>query len=305
MSREILFTLLAVLLIASLCISPSQFFSFSIEGIEHKERVEKAVNDVLALQGATTIPKPPILAGQSFELYINLANLDETRTIKNVEVEVFDPSVFKLTGSSSQTVDLLPLDEKVVSFTLEAPGAEEIANVRITPKISYRVLYGFEALSSYEVVVVNKEEIKRLQQAGKSVSIVSNKILGSGPVKIYMELVGTDVMISGTTATLRVILKNEGSGYLKDERIEAGKLKLVFPSGITLREWNGKMFSCSGSTCENAEPIELFMRESPALIFKIGAPSISEPYKTFKITAKASYTYELRGSTDVTIQPLG
>jgi len=100
------------------------------------------------------------------------------------------------------------------------------------------------------------------------------------------------------------VVKNEGSGYLEGERIEASKLVLEFPDDFTIED-HSETFSCNKSKCVNVDSIELFMRESPALIFKLKAPTISEPYKTFKILASASYTYELRGSIEVAVQPLG
>lgn len=65
------------------------------------------------------------------------------------------------------------------------------------------------------------------------------------------------------------------------------------------------LFKCtSAGMCWNQKSITLLKGDSIPLLFRVsGIRDISEPYRTFQVRADIQYTYELRSSVDITVNP--
>ncbi len=226
--------LLAVLLLSSFCVESLQSqFGINLQNVQAQEKTKREIADVITIADAYTLPKPPVLTSQPFDLFIELESKEKEKIISGY-LELYDTSVFHNQSNVSQTFTLLPTEKRVFDFSFLAPTNEEIANVKLTPRISFRVLYDFSTSSSLDVVAVNLEEVRKAQQAGESLSFVSNKVLGSGPVKIDISLVGSDYVLAGYPFLLQLKLLNEGRGMLKGNEIKKGKLKLIIPDGFEI-----------------------------------------------------------------------
>jgi hypothetical protein len=222
--------LIPVILVLALVLVLSGCISNDPVNVEQKETKDLA--DVVTIAKIETLPAAPVYNDRTFKLYVTLKNNDKGKTVNYVDVGVFDSSVFTLLSGDTRYVgDILPQGEKVVSFDLKAPSYEKLAGVETDGTISFRVTYYFESVSAYDVSVVDENEIEKQAQAGSSIHILSNKIIGSGPVRIYPQLVGSDkgYLINGTTGSISITLKNEGSGIVRDSKIETGKLSVEFP----------------------------------------------------------------------------
>ena len=277
-SHAIILLFLILLVSSSLCIDIINISGIEFQNVQTTEKTEKKTSDVIVIQRVETIPKPPVLPDDSVELYITLANNDEQETIKG-SVELFDYSIFIPLDATKKDFTLLPLAEKVIKFSLKAPSAEQIANVKVTPRVSFRVNYTFTGVTTYEIVVVNYEEIKKYQQAGKTLNLVTNKIIGSGPIKIDTELVGSDFILAERSGTLKFTIRNEGTGDLKGNKIEKDKMQITFPKGIRVapppRATTTTTLPEKGTSCSN--PIDLGSVSKSASISKtVSIP----PYKT-------------------------
>ena len=224
MKKLAILILVAVVVLASGCTSSTP--------VKADEKTKKEIADVVAIGDIRTLPSSPIYTGRTFRMYITVKNLDKEKTINNVNVEIFDPSIFRPASSSKYVGDILPLGEKVVDFDLTAPEASVIANVETESAINFRVTYDFESVATYDVIVVSEDEIEKQMKAGTSIYLLSNKIIGSGPLRIYPELLGSEkgYMISGNSALLGITLKNEGSGIVQNNRVETGMLSVEFPA---------------------------------------------------------------------------
>ena len=309
-TSSILLILLIVFLVSG-CVEDFGDFGFNsdFEGVQTQEKTAEETADILVIQDITTIPKSPIPPDQDFELMFTIKNLDDHKTVKNIEINLFDPSIF----GESKTVNipsLLPLGQKIITFSLRTPSAEEIANVKVTPTVSFNVKYDFTGTTTYDVVVVDMKEIEKQQKAGKKITPTINKIIGSGPIKIYPELIGTDIILAGKTGNIKFLIKNEGRGDLEENKIAPNKLTINFER---LVDGGGDVTEVpdgfnEGAISKNNEEIELYQGESSPLIFKVEASSGSElrgaPYKTFNIKADVDYTYELRGEMEITVEPI-
>lgn len=199
--------------------------------VKAEEKTQKEIADVLAIGEVRTLPSSPVYTGKNFKLYITVKNLDGEKTVNGVNVEIFDPSVFRAASGSKYVGDILPMGEKMVDFDIIAPDSDFIADVETEGTINFRVTYDFESVATYDVLVVSENEIEKQMKAGTSVYLLSNKIIGSGPVRIYPELTGSEkgYMLAGGAALIGITLKNEGSGILQNNRIETGRLSIDFP----------------------------------------------------------------------------
>lgn len=275
--------------------------------VVEEKKVEEAT-DILKIENIETIPKPPIFSGDSFTLYFIIRNSDKEKTIKDIKISVFDPSVFKIEKEEEKCTNatpcsLLPLDQKIIEFQLRAPKKEDIASVEITPKVSFKVGFSMEATTLYDVVVINLEELTRYQEGGKTLEVSRNKIISSGPMKIDVELINSEAVIAGKRGKLKFLIKNSGSGYLVDNVIKKGSLTIDM-SNFEVEHDMKDLFSCSGGVCSNIDDIKIIGKESAPMLFTIKAPTNIELWKTFTIVAKMNYSYELRGNKDIKIIPV-
>lgn len=275
--------------------------------IVEEKKVEET-SDILKIENIDTMPKPPIFSGDSFTLYFTIKNLDEEKTIKDIKINLFDPSIFKIEKEGEKCTNsnpcyLLPLDQKIIEFQIRAPGKEEIAEVEITPKVSFKVSFSMEASTLYDVVVVNIEELAKYQQAGKTLEVSRNKVLTSGPIKIDIELVNAEAIIAGKSGRLKFVIKNTGSGYILENKIPKGSLTIQMES-FEIEHDMEELFSCSQGKCTNKDDIKIIGKESAPMLFTIKSPSDIELWKTFKVIAKMNYTYDIRGSKDIKVIPV-
>lgn len=298
----IIISILLIILVSG-CIEPM----INLQNLQITEQKKEETSDILSIESIETIPKPPIFTGDSFVFYFIIKNNDNIKQIKNIKVIMFDPSVFKGSleperCSEYYPCSLLPLDQKVISFNLTAPTKEEIGNIEINPRISFRVIYTLEGSTTYDVIGINLDELAKYQQAGKSISLTRNKIITSGPIKIDAELINAEAVISGKSGRLRFIIRNLGTGSLLNNAIGKNDLRIDF-SGLEVTNEMEELFSCSSSVCTNKEEIRLIGKESPPLLFTIKMPSNIEIWKTFTINAKVNYTYDTRGYKDISVIP--
>ena len=235
-AKKTLAFFLLVLVIFGLGCVDFDLFKEQIKGLSINENTRKQTSDVIVIEDIKTLPVSPVFSGQDFRLYFKIKNTDPERTVTGVHVELYDPSLFGGNydaSACSGECSLAPLSEKTVFFDLTAPTNDQIVNIQSQKRISFKVSYDYETTTIYDIVVVNKEEVERQQQAGKTVNIAPNKILGSGPVKIIPDLMGDYFLLDGVTGTVRFILQNEGTGMLKDNQVEVDDFNVEFPGGFS------------------------------------------------------------------------
>ncbi len=301
-----------VLLIALIFIAgcTSDFFGGDVLKIQVNTEAE-GPKDAVIVKDIQTIPSPPVLPGQQVSLFFTIENKDDLKSATNVNVNLFNPSSFRIIEGGAQPLgSALPGEQKQVEMKLAAPTQGEIANVRLETDLHFSVAYDFQSSTIMETLIVNENEIRARQRQGQPVSLERNTILGSGPVQIDGEMKGVPYVLAnqpGTAGIFVLTVVNRGDktkGDLKDGKILAGNLAVEFPAGIGNMKCPEK-FSQNGLICTNAEEIKLFKGESNPFRFEItGSPPISEPFKTYNIKADISYTYELRDSAHAIVNPL-
>lgn len=227
---------LALVIACAGCVEISSFLGGGIQGISVTENTQKQGSDILVIENIDTLPRSPVFAGQQFTFYFKIRNVDAVRTAKNVRVEIVDDSIFVPVAGLSECVsgcEIPPMGEKVISADFHAPESGQIAYTQTTKRVSFRVLYDFNTTTLYDVVVIDRDEVLRQQQAGKSLAVNSNRIIGSGPVKIYPSLVGDNFVMESTSRNINFIIRNEGSGILENNAIGMKRMTITFPSSFS------------------------------------------------------------------------
>lgn len=224
----------------------------AVSGIDYKESEDKEIADVVTIEKIETFPVSPVFSGRDFKLYVTLKNNDKKKPVDYVLAEIYDASVFTINGESSKAVgSMLPLGQVVVSFDLTAPDSERLANVETEGLVSVRVKYLFESDTTFDVIALNEDEITKHQQAGDSVKVLSSKLIGSGPIRIYPEMVGSDknILIGTTKGSVAFTLKNEGTGFLEGGVIPTGFFSVEFPPELSISsDYSGSITGYSIAT---------------------------------------------------------
>jgi hypothetical protein len=276
--------------------------------------------DIVAMESVRTIPEKSVLAGSSLRLFMNVVSkeTDLGNEAKSVYVNIFDPFIFKQESEPTECTQVNPCDlrageTKFLHWEFSAPSRDAIANVITKGSIKYLLQYDFSSATNYEVIVVNPDEILKLQQEGKTLSIPASEVRTSGPIQLELSQPVPFAMASSgytsqpTFITLKIRNRGLGSpfgGTGKSVVLPEGTVNIAF-HGLGTVECP-KDFERDADGCKNAGDIIFIRQESIPYLFKIsGLPLLSPevPFKTFLVTAKADYTYEIRGQADVEIQP--
>ena len=214
---------------------------------------------------------------------------------------------------------------------MKTPRDSDIKNIRTQTKLDFKTTYDFQGALNYIVPAVNSDEIIKRQRAGEKTSLFTTKSFGSGPVIVDVELQGAPYILSASPgsfttnyeAVMMFKIKNRGSGTLENSQIDSGALRIIFPPEfdvITADSKSSEKFTCpphaepDGSTrcINNARKnnqdlgaIPLYRDESrSSLRFTVQLRQpMTEPFRSYPISATVSYKYELRNSVDLVINP--
>lgn len=303
--------LLIISVIASGCVDDLSTI-FGPPEINVKEEVTEEISDILRIEEITAIPNEVFPDGE-VTLFIKLKNYDKRKSIR-YDLTLYDPSIFSV-QNDHDTVNgtIYPGGEDVVQFTLKAPSKDALGNVETTATVSFRVIYSSNTTTLYDIPVVNISEIKRSQLTGRKVEISISKSIGSGPIKIDMDTVGStedaNYIIAGQSGFIEVRIKNKGSGDLVGGVIKPKKFQLEEvgkEKRLNITPGDKELFNYTGEKIVNKKEIPLIEGESSKLLFKVNLKKGEEVgiHKTFRIKAFVNYNYELRGSQTIVVKPL-
>lgn len=237
-------------------------------------------------------------------------------------------------GLTNPCTSILPLDTKQITFTIRAPDERDIGGIKQETTLDYRTFYDFEGTMTYSLPVVNIEEIRKRRRADETTTVVESKSFGSGPVKVDVELQGPQYMLADQSAVILFTVNDKGSGNLKNSVIDPWSsvapgqpgfygMHIEFPRDVQILEWPGgtpekqeenALFRCDAATnvCTNIRAVELYkdvsrvsMRFKIKLADAVYGPFVAQeiPFRYYQIKTNVGYTYELRESTGVTINP--
>jgi hypothetical protein len=303
-----------------------------VQTTQNKE--DQGFKDVLVVKDIQIIPRSPLLPDQEFTLFFTLENVDDEKDVKNSEVNIFNPSVFRSSDgiscasdscnpdicSKGNACNIIPGEQKQIQVNLRAPTEEEIARIKLDTIIHFSIDYNFNANTFFEVPVVTIDEISERQRAGQTLPISSSNVRSSGPIQIDSEIKGTSFVLAGQSANFVFTVKNEGDknkGNLVKSEVESMEIEFprqLFDTGSKIDPPDN--FNCEALTgrptapvkCTNNNAISLFKGVSVPLKFVIEKTRSTDipPFATYPIKAKIeNYNYQVRDSVGITVQPFG
>lgn len=203
----------------------------------------------------------------------------------------------KETGTSrcgSLVKTFFPQQVEFVEWSLKAPNNEQIANMRATCPVSFKVNYKFTAKSQVDINVISEDKLRDLQRAGQSAAVTPVQTIGIGPIKIYFEFSQAQPFKTGSTILMLISVQDKGSGLLEGNKINEIKLESSNPNEMPIQ---GK--------CSPVKDINMVRKKSQQIRCTMKMPSAADvpQSKTYYITASIDYSYALDSKTEVPITP--
>ena len=219
---------------------------------------------------------------------------------------------------------ILPGEQKQINFQLRTPGQAEIANIKTDTKLDFKVTYDFDGTLTYLIPAISTDEIIKRQRSGDKTTLFTSKSYSSGPVQVDVTIQGAPYMLSDTSGrptdtVLLFTVKNIGSGNIVNSQIKSNDMTILFPPEFEVdpQKYSDKFIctaasggtlcanSATGSGGEDIGKIELYKDESRSSLYftvRLQQP-LQEPFRTFQIISNIKYSYELRDSVSLTINP--
>ena len=145
-------------------------------------------------------------------------------------------------------------------------------------------------------------------------------------MRVDMELFGTPYILSDQAATFIFKVTNTGGGNVVGSQIGIGKFvveipkdmvapngKIILPDGQTYSPGasvsSPDRFDCTASgthyRCSNRKPLDIYKDQTRgSLRFEITKTAkIAQPFISYDIRASTEYSYELRGTQEITVKP--
>ncbi len=241
---------LAAVLLASACVGTDVFGSDVIN--INPFTVVEGQSEGVVIKDMRTIPTASaILPNQRTDFSFVIENVDDVKTAKNVSVELFNAPHFKKyapekanqllcnradkpcqSRNNQCTVanpcTLLPHEQKLISYDLISPTAEEIANIQTPLSLDFKVQYLFYGDTSLQVPVVTQDEILNQQRQGGTLDLEKPTVVGSGPVQVEIETLGLPYILAGSDGIFIFKIRNTGDGTLRNSVIDGEGFHAVF-----------------------------------------------------------------------------
>jgi len=296
------------------------------------EETIEASHDVLRFGEITTIPIPPVFAGDTFSTSFEIENLDDFEDAKNVNLILYDWGICKpisgkpgnwISGNKESYLknfgEIMPKDVKFIECQFQSPSQEEIAGMKATCPIRFSLSYDFSGTTTTDVMIISDDKYRNLQKSGKTPKTVSTQTKSRGPIKVDFEFLTDQPIRTSSKLTERKIpmyirIENKGKGKIQQtEEKNKIKLSVSIPNDLLEDCSNdicGDWFTASSSgnncklTMKDDRKIEFVKEKSEPIRCELVSPSTVKDEKTYYISANVQYTYEIDKKTDVAIKPI-
>jgi len=291
MKTQYLIPVVAILLVVSVsgCVGFDGFKSW----FGPTQATVEQTPDILITTNQRTIPNPPILADSEFTVMFTLKNQDQTQSLRNVGVKLYDWGVCNPVTESGvpqflpdsddwyigdgfflRTFDeFFNLEEKVIEFNLMAPDNQRIGNIETDCPVKWEVNYTFSSRSQDDFTAISKERKREFDVSGTSWTGTNQaQYVGIGPVKMYFDFKTPMPVQSESSIQFGITVVDKGSGIYP--KIEKNTMFIKVP-----KEW-----------VENVDDATTACTTGFQLVGKIDASS----------TAPAGYTPVSGGTGSIT-----
>ena len=307
-----------MILLVSGCAGMPDIFKGIISGTEGVNKTELSP-DLIVIQNLNVIPTPPISAGDEFSVSFQMKNQDEINELKDVGYILFDYGLCKPPSSGTEGIiqHFSPLATEFKEWVFTAPSNDQIAYLPNKCPIRFKINYTFNSASQIDVNVISKDRLAQLQRAGNPPSFTPSLSVGSGPVKIYLTF-GTSLPVRNESSLpIFITVEDKGVGLLRE-------IPGASEKSLILKVHKNFKFNSTDGSCDkfedrgddpldsnykiyrNKDAIQIIRKKSPQIKCTFKAPSsgdINNLEKTYFITARLQYDYEIAGETIINIKP--
>ena len=268
-----------------------------------------AQGDVIVFKDVQAIPSV-VKVEKTTKGVVNVQNVG--KETKKVTVYLFDlcPDIFDINGNTKQYLDVLPNEIKQVEFTLIAKKQP----VKISCSLKFSATYAGSTESTTTLSFINHQEYEKQLQSGGFRTAASQKQIGEGPLKAYIDVLDTQPVSSESTAKINLVVKNTGSGYVASTEdnvksllvMNAGAIKITAPG---LKTIGSCAFLKDGTNVNfdiftDAKDIKLIRKEASPMECTLEIDDKSTAGTVTKlITVKALYNYVIEKDVMVTVEP--
>ncbi|MCX6817981.1 MAG: hypothetical protein NTU57_03925 [Candidatus Aenigmarchaeota archaeon] len=280
--------------------------------------VQEQRHDIISIERLDAIPSATVRSGQSIRLRAVAKDLQaaEYNAIDKVEIGLYNTcGMFEVQGEtcsgkttnwdkdvtndySSCTVKMYPQSTTLVEWKLTA---KEI-NVETPCKIGVMARYYYKTYASGSVTFVNKAEVERLVNEGKSFSETGTLVVGEGPVKPYIEVLSQPLIIDASSDTakagdLRAIgsgimsfwVENKGGGVMDLKASKDGNVALSCPDTMP-QESGGPQQMCLNIT-STGERVKAIVKDGATETKKTIQECIQKHIETATGSTKYSFNF--------------
>jgi|GEM_PF-5094351 len=306
MNRNVLFLLVAVLLVASACIQPGRPVKVSAtDGLVINEfssdlsRYDRRESPNLYLEienvGGTT--------ARNVTLYVLGATWDNTPCPPNnpcpvsIESEMSPPDI--------SVVPPVPGDLVSRSWSLD-PYTTLPEGVEVPITIIARVVYNYSSNGVVTIPVLTKEEYKLRMERGMPVPEAPNVTSSAGPIHIDLDPRGLPVILSlvPTEVSLRIYLRNVGSGAPIAGK-DIGNITVT----LSVKGLGATFTTCGGTSVNNnSVTLDVVLRRGESVTIPCNVKLARFPeagHDYFSILFNTSYTYFIEKPLTFTVVGAG
>ncbi len=237
MKAQYLIPVMAIVLVVfvSGCVEGFEIPGFqSLFGGPTQETVEETP-DIIITKDLSVIPRPPIIAGNEFTVLFTMKNQDDTQSINDVEVRLYnwgicepltteflpDPDLWSYSGGVYQRAfdEIVPNEEQVIEWAFRAPTNERIGSIEANCPMKWELNYTFSARSNDDFTVISKERKADLARADEQWEGTDNpQYIGIGPIKIYYDFKTKMPVQSNSSIQFALQVVDKGSGIYPEIR---------------------------------------------------------------------------------------
>jgi hypothetical protein len=281
-------------------------------------------DDIIVIKSMQVTPGTTVKAGQTMTLYADIQNTQDPEKVAGmklpeVSIDLYDYCTNLFTNDPAMTLndecggsfEMSPQEIKTCSWTLEPRDVNLITPCQLKIKVTYK--YTTQTVTS--ITFIDADELDARIRRGEPWQISGSTTRGYGPVKAFVEVETQQPVSSETPASISIMIKNVGQGYIKDAAIAKGLIHTEWLNAdgqLAVKSQNDEN-ECVFPINKDGE-VSIVRKQTTPLFCKVspmGSINVEQTYDMVVIVGDKDadfqqnngYEYEFRKSINVQIEP--
>lgn len=311
----------SLVFLVSGCVDFSAPGSSGASSVSGNEDTEIIVSDILSINRLEIIPTNTLSSSKPFTLRLEIENTGDNSIFVSVDkggsydgdmllcdycsdmfsFETVDS--FKMNPSHSGNPSVIEMKPGLMQFfewKLVTPSEEMLYGMMTRCNLALQVSYDTVAFTNTYIYFATPFEISRSFYTRKNMYLLGSNIATDGPLKVnIVPFSDQPIPIDYDAWSVSINIENLGDGLAN-----VTKLDLVLPSEITRA---GIVTAAGMDICnlESAENLDIYKDGSERIVCMFDPPDETVLIATaYKLKAVVDYTYVLKDSVTVTVEPI-